>query len=260
MTLNRTSGCAASRTTYAGKAVMAFLFSLPLCITAAAQEGETASMNTSEILSYAEAAARYPLPYTLDDDWTFVVYPGTLEVSRHLLLDWSREGTLTEDEAVLLRDLLGDATLPSPYGVIVDGDLKVNGSILNMNYDGGPALVVTGETQAHSLLAGGSFMRFAGKADFSEAIYADYNHGETVFSGPVSAKILVSSDHALSLSDASRRSNIEVYINDTDYSGDGTEYIDLDDMPDEAAGILNPDIKTLGQIREALEKGQSLLR
>lgn len=213
-----------------------------------------------EIIDRAEAGKIYDLPYWLDDEWKIVVHKGNLRIDRHLLLDWTREGSLEADQAVWIGELLGARRPKGLYCLVVEGDLIVSGSILNVNYDGGPALVVTGKTEAHTLLTGGAYLTFCGDAVFQDMIYADYNHGETVFFGSVSARVLINSDHSLDFRSNDAKLHIGIYINDMDLGEQGTDYIDFEEMPPQLSGVVPPYITCLGDIREALETGKEVLR
>lgn len=217
-------------------------------------------MPAFEIIDYALAAERFDLPGWMKD-WTILLHSGDLTLDRHLLVDWQHDAPLPGEQAVLLEHLLGPVVPRGEYGVVIDGNLTVSGSILNTNMDGGPSFVVTGETNARSLLAGGAYLSFAGPARFTEAIYADYNHGETNFFGPVSAPLLINSDHALYLGHPSRHGNIAAYFNDMDSAA--APHGEADDegaLPQVIAEVVRPEFAELSEIREALENGRDILR
>jgi len=61
--------------------------------------------------------------------------------------------------------------------IIVNGNLTVEKNIINVNGDGGLALVVLGDVSAKMLIAGGSEIDIHGTAHINEFVFAFYNHG-----------------------------------------------------------------------------------
>ena len=61
-------------------------------------------------------------------------------------------------------------TLPNAIGLIVTGRLTVDGAVINANLNGGPFLVVLGETHARAMFAGGAEFRFDRLASFDDAV------------------------------------------------------------------------------------------
>ena len=105
------------------------------------------------------------------------VVQGDLVVAGHLLLDW--DGGL-------------DA-----LGLVVTGNLAVDGSILNRDTGGGPFLLVEGDTQARSILGSGAELRFCGDALVRDIVIGEYNDGTLRFDGRLSVPVAVTHDHDL---------------------------------------------------------------
>lgn len=231
---------------------------------AADKDAQEASVPASDTkLSLAKApdiAARYGLPDWMDEKWLVIVHRGDLTIDRHLLLDWTRDSALKDQQAVLWLELFAPGLKDEPraakaQGLVVDGNLTVNGSILNTNEDGGPTLVVTGKTTARSLLAGGAFINFRGPAQFSEAIHSQYNHGELYFEGPVKAPLLINSDHALSLMHSSGKSGIRTY-----FSNEEHEDWNGVDVPATVKPVVRPEFTTIDAIRDAIRQAKPVLK
>ena len=87
-----------------------------------------------------------------------------------------------------------DKTICRCYGICVLGNLKVNGSIVNRNCDGGPMLFVSGNVEADNLIVGGAPVLVNGITTLKNYLYAYHNHGGVCF-GDVSAKVVIVDDH-----------------------------------------------------------------
>ena len=87
-----------------------------------------------------------------------------------------------------------DNAIHGCFGICVLGNLKVNGSIVNRNCDGGPMLFVSGNVEADNLIVGGAPVIVNGATTLKNYLYAYYNHGGVCF-GDVSAKAVIVDDH-----------------------------------------------------------------
>jgi hypothetical protein len=80
-------------------------------------------------------------------------------------------------------------------GLIVDGDLDVDGNILNGEQDFGPTLVVLGSLRARNVGLGGAAVYVAGDLVAAECVHAYYNHGYLRVRGDVRARVVVASEY-----------------------------------------------------------------
>ncbi len=84
-------------------------------------------------------------------------------------------------------------------GIIVKGNLKVTGNIINKSTDYGPFLFVTGNVTAKNLIAGGSEVVVLGNVTVTGVIFGFYNHGRIKITGKTKAKAIIASDHVVEL-------------------------------------------------------------
>lgn len=87
-----------------------------------------------------------------------------------------------------------DAFHSKADGLIIDGDLIVDGGIYNTEGDYGPALVVTGSVQADYLIAGGSEISLEGESYIHSFILGFYNDG-ILSTSQATAMVAISDDH-----------------------------------------------------------------
>jgi hypothetical protein len=80
-------------------------------------------------------------------------------------------------------------------GVVCEGDLTVDGDVLNRGSDSGPLLFVGGRLQVGNLLAGGSRVVLLGDVDASGLVIGFYNHGSLLVGGDLRAQALVWPGH-----------------------------------------------------------------
>ncbi|SEW34561.1 WGR domain-containing protein [Chitinophaga sp. YR573] len=104
---------------------------------------------------------------------------------------------LLEGEVVLDGDLDMDrfCTPLDTYGIIVDGNLTVNGVIFQPDMDSGQALFVTGNVRAKSINKGGAEFYIKGNLSIEQTIYGYYNHGSLKVEGNTEATTIFSEDH-----------------------------------------------------------------
>lgn len=114
-------------------------------------------------------------------DDVVLVHRGDLRVPHDLLLDY-RTGLLRGDDPVIA-------------GVLVEGDLIVEGCLANFEDDYGPCLMVTGDLEAASVATGGSQVRVDGDARVP-IVVGVYNHGCLDIGGALHAR-LIASEHTV---------------------------------------------------------------
>ena len=92
-------------------------------------------------------------------------------------------------------EMLADTELS--IGVIIEGDMRVEGVLSQLTDDYPGAILVTGNIYAHSLGHENSHMRVLGNVEVQNIVYGRYNDGELVVCGDMSGSILVSCDHSM---------------------------------------------------------------
>lgn len=80
-------------------------------------------------------------------------------------------------------------------GFIVDGDLDVEGNVLNGEQDFGPALIVFGTLRARNVGLGGATVYVKNDLVASECLHGYYNHGVLCVGGDVHARVVVTSEY-----------------------------------------------------------------
>ncbi len=275
---------------WGGSTLTACALLLMLVVPAAATPAACARMAMSTIANLPTATSarilvvqapevreRYNLPAWMDEKWTLIIHEGDMLVDRHLLMDAVRTSNMDETRAIHWPALFGPIPCNTPLGIVVDGNLKVNGSILNASAANSPALIVTGRTKANSLLAGGSYLAFGGPAEFSEAIYSHGPQGQVLFSGPVNTPLLINSDHKLELRDKSGTSGIGTYFNTLDpvpkerAAQSGTSQTnerqensirstERAHLPPDVSAVVRPQLKSFSAIQKALLNGEPVLK
>jgi len=115
-------------------------------------------------------------------------YTGEGDSPNYILI----EGDLVIDELDI------DALHGKKDGLIVTGNLYVDGGIYNLEGDYGPRLTVIGDVQADYLFAGGSEIDLHGKTYIHNLVLGHYNHGYLDASGM--AMVSIKSDHSLGFS------------------------------------------------------------
>lgn len=107
------------------------------------------------------------------------VVEGDLRITGNLRLDWD-------------QGLGAD-------GMIVTGNLDVDGAIVNAGMNGGPFLLVAGTTAARAIVGGGAELRFEGDAKVAEIVIGHYNDGVLAFGADLVAPVVVTMDHDLQI-------------------------------------------------------------
>lgn len=120
--------------------------------------------------------------------------PGGTTVFGGLALDW--------ENAVLDGKRL--------RGLLVDGDVTIDGDITSANWDGGPFLAVTGRTSVRHIFKRGAPIVCLGPLEATGSIYCEYNHGCLRALGGLKAQALIIDDHCCEL-----RGTVDAIVFDT---------------------------------------------
>ncbi|WP_058833815.1 hypothetical protein [Luteimonas abyssi] len=157
-----------------------------------------------ERMGLVEAVARYalgermisldPARAALDPGGAVRVVEGDLTIDGNLCLDWDYWQTL---------------------GLVVTGDLQVNGAIVNAEMESGPFLFVGGRTRAGAIIAGGAEFLFEGDVQADDIVLGHYNDGVLTFGAALRAPAVVTMDHHLEI-----RGRLEGRRFDTLFGGD----------------------------------------
>ncbi|WPV65889.1 hypothetical protein [Chitinophaga sp. LS1] len=97
-----------------------------------------------------------------------------------------------------------DLDVPDYFGIIVIGDLIVNGNIMNEETDGACSLIVLGNLKAKNVIVGGQLIYVTGYVAVKELLMGIYNHGEFNSQSYVWAPIVVADDYRFHFSDFAR--------------------------------------------------------
>ncbi|MEN8905693.1 MAG: hypothetical protein ABF289_07030, partial [Clostridiales bacterium] len=112
------------------------------------------------------------------DDYIYYYEDDTI-IDGNMLLDYDRNGEWT--------------------GIIVNGNLEVNGCIKNYEASYGPFLFLTGNLKAKSIIAGGSDIIIKGNVILDDVMLGYNNHGKIRVNGDVRAKIVISENHNMEI-------------------------------------------------------------
>lgn len=140
-----------------------------------------------------------------------IVYSsGNLNLEDNLFLDyddWDEDNILYRAKHDYSLDDFKQTT-----GLIVDGDLIVDGSVINKLMEGGPFLFVTGNIKARNLIGGGAEIVIKKDALIEEFIWGHYNDGILSIRGDANCPIIVCDDHDLSIyGDDKSELNIDIF-------------------------------------------------
>lgn len=156
------------------------------------------------------------------------VIDGDLHVTGDLLVDGARARAQVEALAPRKAGDRPATTLPNAVGLIVTGQLIVDGAVINANLNAGPFVLVLGETHARAMFAGGAEFHFNGLASFDDAVVGCYNDGHVGFAGGVKAPMVISEDHSFAI------------------AGKGTPFVDYFNGDGDLEALqarLHPDLK-----------------
>lgn len=79
--------------------------------------------------------------------------------------------------------------------LVIEGDLELEGDLLNLDGDCGPSLLVLGHVRARSFVHGGGVWVIEGDVKVDQVVLGHYNHGQCRIGGDVRAAVLMNDDH-----------------------------------------------------------------
>lgn len=193
-------------------------------------------------------------------NYLFLVIDGDLQINGDLQLDYS-DNTWASDSVAWRKQLniADDENLKHSYsirGVIVTGNLTVNGSIKNIDMSSGVFLLVMGNVTAHNLVSGGTYMQINGNATIRDYAYGHYNDGSININGDLNAPIFISEDHAFSFK---ALKNNQFKFNS---HNDSIAYNDDENpiIPKKLRALIKDDILDWGDLTSAMRKGDAILK
>jgi hypothetical protein len=196
-------------------------------------------------------------------NYCFLVTDGDLTINGDLRLDYDGDTWATDSLAWRkLLNIADDENLKNNYGirgVIISGNLTVNGSIINSNMSDGPFLLVMGNVSAHNLVAGGAYFQINGNANIRGVVYGHYNDGSICIDGDLSAEVLINDDHSFSYG---ALKNMQFWCDSM--RSDSTESLyDSDGLyaiPKKLRALLGDDILAWEDILASLCNGDEVLK
>ena len=107
------------------------------------------------------------------------------------------EGDTVLNESLDLYDLFYEENVA---GIIVNGNLTVNGTIIDFELDTYSCfLQINGSLSCQRLAAGCAEILIAGDANITETLVAFYNHGTIEIDGNLNTRLLIVDDHGISI-------------------------------------------------------------
>ncbi len=80
-------------------------------------------------------------------------------------------------------------------GIVVDGDLTIDGNLINGEQDFGPGLIVLGDMKAHNIAIAGAPLFVQNSLNVTEVFHGYYNHGSLIVRGGLRAKVFFASEY-----------------------------------------------------------------
>ncbi|RKR10581.1 hypothetical protein C8C82_2562 [Flavobacterium sp. 81] len=149
-------------------------------------------------------------------------------------------------------------------GILVNGNIFTNGTIINAEGDYGPYVFISGNVTCQSLLLGGSYVEINGNVKAKEVVMTSYNHGNFKCSGVIDSPVFIVEDHYTTFAE---RKNDLFYYNDRANDFDSKNDCEYDDDSDEdiisielRKHLNNPLIETFEELKRELEKGELVLK
>jgi hypothetical protein len=140
-----------------------------------------------------------------------ILFDDNLHLNDDLNLDWGAFETL------------GGANPHEVKGVIIMGDLVIEGDLLNTDIDSGPLLLVRGNLVANNLRSGGGTIIVGHDASIRDIVFGNYNHGELIIQNDLYVGLLIMRDHGFS---ANRIHSSHTVSDDTDLDPDSGDEAD----------------------------------
>ncbi len=100
--------------------------------------------------------------------------------------------SVSNKAAFIIGDVRLEGNLDFSHPIIIAGDLRVTGSIIDGEPDS--MLIVSGKVEARNIVSDGSFF-VAGDMTADEVIFGHYNHGTLAVGGRVKGRAVVMDDH-----------------------------------------------------------------
>ncbi len=126
-----------------------------------------------------------------------------------------RQGYLTDAKFLLYTSttVLDELDLDTEeyMGIIVAGDLQINGSIINENTDGACSLIVLGNLRAKNVCVGGQTIYITGYIAVEEMLMGIYNHGELYGKSYVWCPAVIADDYRFYFEDYARVKVLDLY-------------------------------------------------
>jgi len=178
-------------------------------------------------------------------------FESLLEESEELIVR-IYEGDTVLNESIDLYDLYYEENVA---GIIVNGNLTVNGTIIDYELDTYSCfLQVKGSLSCHTLASGCAEILIAGDANITEALVAFYNHGTLEIDGDLHTRLLVVDDHGISIYG---KTNATTYCRGWHIQGaDYTDWRDImlpavaDELLDENDYLFAGDVRLLKKLQD----------
>jgi len=149
-------------------------------------------------------------------------------------------------------------------GIFINGNLSVNGSVINAEGDYGPYVFISGSVNCQSLLLGGANVEIKGNIRTKEVVMTYYNHGSFNCSGLIDSPVFIVTDHNTTFAE---RKNDLFYYSDRDDDVDPKNECEYDDETDEEIIsnelrklLDNPLIETFEELERELALGELILK
>lgn len=185
-----------------------------------------------------------------EDHNIVLLYEGDLHVPHNLEMDYRRG---------LLRDL-DDSPDQVVVGLLIEGNLSIDGCLVNYEDDFGPFLQVNGSLTATSVATGGSQIHITGDL-LAEELVGVYNHGCVRIQGQLNSRV-VATEHMIEADDG---------ITALEYLGWHAHTFEvqhgevLHDEPYDVRSVflkslIESESVNLGKARRALASGRTILQ
>lgn len=169
-----------------------------------------------KLVSVKEVREHFPFLLELEgfdlyDDWSeddaLLVAEEDVELPGHLQLDFFEEQGRLDILKLLKLKISDDIRI---QGLVILGNLKVSGCMINAEGDYGPFVYIQSNVSCQSLLLGGAYVEVRGDITAEEVVMTDYNHGFLNVEGVVCTPIFIVEDHHTQFG---RRENLLFYYN-----------------------------------------------
>lgn len=142
--------------------------------------------------------------------------------------------------------------------ILVKGDLFVTRFIFNDETDGASGLIVLGNLQCPNIIVGGQEIYVQQNLVVDEVYWGDYNHGELMVKGNMTAAVLIQTDYNVTVSGFKR---IDTHLDEYDFEWSGILLSDLFDEEtlDQPAGSLGEQLSKYS-MQQQLLKGLPIIK